>query len=82
MKEKVFKIMPGGTIITIHDDILPDMDLGDMSIERASHVLFDEVSQTWEVVINDVVVLDGFVKRGEAIEAEIDYLNNQLAGDS
>ena len=43
---------------------------------------FDEVSQTWDVVIDNVVVLDGFIKRGDAIEAEVKYLNNQLAGDS
>ena len=82
MKNKVFKIFPDGKILTVHDDSLPDMGLGDMSIERASHVLFDEVSQTWDVVIDNVVVLDGFIKRGDAIEAEVKYLNNQLAGDS
>ena len=82
MKNKVFKIFPDGRVLTIYDDSIQDLCLGDLSVERASNVVFDFVSQTWEVVIEDEVVLEGFAKRSDAIEAEVKFLNNQLAGDS
>jgi len=42
-----------GDIVTLYDDRLHKLNLGRMSMRRASHVEFNAASQEWEVSLPD-----------------------------
>ncbi len=71
--------MPDGNILTIYSDELIDMNLGRVTVDRASNVLFDEENQEWKIVIKtkngEVTLADRFKKRADAIAFETALLN-------
>jgi hypothetical protein len=81
MKEKIIIISPDGEIKTIYNDELQEMDLGALSVKRASNVEFDEDSQKWRIVDaeTDSLIGVGFDKRSDAIDYEVQFLNGRLA---
>ena len=82
MKEIVLNIKPDGTIHSLYNDFLANID-GNKHIERASDVCFSDEVQAWIVTIF-VGIYKGcclpqlFQKREDAINAEIEFFNREL----
>ena len=73
-------IKPTGVFISIYNDAIDYGEFGKPQIRRASHVEPDK-SGRW---FADMSPIDGpklgpFDKRNEAIDAELEYVNNMLA---
>ena len=68
-------ITPQGTVKFIYQEqILLTPYLGKEAIERASHVEPDEKGMWWATILKDKKKLGPFLKRSEALSAEIQYL--------
>lgn len=66
-----------GQVRCIYTDELPLSDLGELSISRASHVEPDSVGW-WRADLSPVggPLLGPFVKRTDALAAEVEWLRN------
>ena len=75
-------IKPTGDLIGIYDDSFAYRELGRPSIRRASHVEPDG-SGRWFADLSPVdgPTLGPFDRRHEAIDAELEFLNNKLSTD-
>jgi len=86
MEETIVRINPDGTAFFLQNDDYDFEDLGKLKHERASNVVFQDDIQRWVVFVNlptGVEVLnETFKKRGDAIRAEIAFLNDQLLDGS
>lgn len=87
MKAKLLKIAPGGQITFIHSDALaPLMGAGQTEIRRASHVEPEPTSAgvKWFADLKPVngPKLGPFDLRSQALEAEVDWLNENVLGGS
>jgi hypothetical protein len=75
----VISIQQNGLVKTLYrDELRPILDaLGSLSVERASTVEFD--SGQWFVRRGRVnMIPTGFIKRSDAIRAEIEHLEREL----
>lgn len=72
-------VLPGGRIVAVYSDALDLSLLGSVKISRASHVEPDD-SGRWHADLSPVggPKLGPFTKRGEALQAEQDWLNEHL----
>ena len=82
MKEITMVINSNGTIHSLYSDFFADFE-GDKHIERASEVEFCDKAQAWVVTILQGVYKGCclpmlFNKRQDAIDAEIQFFNNEL----
>lgn len=83
MKELVLNISIDGTIHSLYDDFLQNID-GERTIVRASEVEFNMDAQAWIVTILAEGKYQGcclprkFDKRQDAINAEIEFFNQEL----
>ena len=70
------RIEPSGCIRAVYDDAIDLRSLGELSIRRGSHVEPDETGG-WLVDLSPVAgpMLGPFLKRQQAIEAEIAWLD-------
>jgi len=68
-------ISTNGEIKYIYTESI-QLDLGDVSIQRASHV--EPVGTEWEVRMRDGVDLGKFPLRSLALQAEVNYLDKHL----
>lgn len=77
---KVVVYKPDGTVKFLYSDGHPALELGKATIERASDVFFDEDRQEWRIHIRGErePLREGFQKRQDAINYEVEYLNQQL----
>jgi len=76
------KINPDGTIESLYNDFLSDFE-GNKEIQRASEVEFSDDMQNWIVTIlignyKGCCLPRLFNKRQEAINAEIEFFNQEL----
>jgi hypothetical protein len=84
MGQRTIKISPGGDVECLYDDKLrPVLDkLGDMKVERASNIKFDDCDSLWYIWVNNGPSSDkvypGYKLREEAIKAEIELLEKNL----
>lgn len=75
----VVKINPKGGFMFLHkDESCPLLEAGDVQIKRASLVEYNNVKRCWEVLTpkTRTVLMTGFQKRSEAIDAEVWFLEN------
>lgn len=74
-------VRPNGTIQAIYDEAIDLSALGDVYIRRASHVEPAASGAGWTADLRPVggPVLGPFVKRSEALAAEIAWLGTRLA---
>ena len=66
-------VSPTGTLMAIYAETIDLRSFGTPTITRASHVEPDETGQ-WFAEIVDGPTLGPFLKRSEALAAEIDWL--------
>lgn len=81
MRELVLKISPDGKdVVSLFSEVFPVGFLGIVNITRATDVRFDNECGKWEIyIIQERRVLpEKFTKRSEAIEHEVEYLNERL----
>ena len=73
-------VKKNGDIQCLYTDSLPLRELGKMTVARASNVEFDTTNGTWSVKLVETgeIIGSGFIKRKDAIDFEIDYLNGTL----
>ncbi len=73
-------VQPDGNIRCLYTDLIDLSALGTLHVNRASHVEFNDSDQTWSVRLADTgeVIGKGFKTRTEALEFEVNYLNNTL----
>ena len=77
--ELVLNIDRDGEIRTLYSEILDLLELGAVSIRRASLVEWDDDRRCWSVRLPDGTLLrDGFGKRSDAIAFEIRYWQDRL----
>jgi hypothetical protein len=69
-----------GDIVTLYDDRLHKLNLGRMSMRRASHVEFNAASQEWEVSLPDHTgeVLFTHPDRATCLAWEREYFTERL----
>lgn len=78
MDELVIEITPEGVVRSLHTDKFPLTFLGNMSVERASNIVFNDNRQTWEVVIEhegERAVFNDFDTYESARAFEVKWLN-------
>ena len=77
---KVVVYKQDGTVSFLYSDGHPALELGKATIKRASDVFFDEDRQEWRVHIRGErePLNEGFAKRQDAIDFEVNYLNQKL----
>ncbi len=83
-KSFLFSVKPDGTIEMIYDDEAADFfaEAGHLSITRASHVEPDEAGKWWAHMVGEDVKLGPYDLRQTALDAEREYLEAKLFGDS
>lgn len=89
MSEQVFDINETGEALTLYSDDLVELG-GQRQISRASHVEpASEGDGTWEVKLGDDPILgkwagkligNGFTTRKEALEFEVNWINQNILG--
>jgi hypothetical protein len=70
-----------GKIQALYHDNMQWSTLGDMSVTRASDVVFDNQLQRWYVMdpqTREPMIEEGFLSRIEAIRAEISLLEQEM----
>ena len=82
MKEMNLIIKPDGTIHSLYSDFLSEFE-GKKEIKRVSEVEFNANIQKWVVTILHGIYTGcclpmAFVKREDAINAEIEFFNQEL----
>lgn len=75
----VFDVAPDGETVGMHFDCFPLKFLGDMTVKRASEILFDEVRQDWYIEVygyaDDCKMhINGFTGYDIAREFEVKYV--------
>jgi hypothetical protein len=78
----VIQFAPDGTGSAVYTDALPLSDIGQLRMQRASTVEFNEASQEWEVRLAsapEVVAYTGPSREG-CIAWEVAKLNRDLLG--
>ena len=82
MNEHVLLIKPDGNVETLYTEQIDLRALGDLHVERASNVEFDDDEQGWRVLYpnNTIMLEEVFTTRQEALDAEVRHLQKQLAG--
>lgn len=70
------RVESDGTILGLYDEKLDLSAMGNLVIQRASQV--EPQGDTWTVdlALSDGPILPGFAKRSEAIQAEVQWLEN------
>lgn len=83
MTTYVIRIKRDGSVIGLYDDRLPYLKIGATEIKRASDVRWNDKKQGWEIFIVDEnrALPRVYEKRAQAIEAEVDYLQNKRFAD-
>ena len=66
-----------GDVRCLYTEVIDLSQLGELHVERASHVEFDDENQTWTVRLpnNGKVIGTGFKSRRDAINHEVEHLN-------
>lgn len=73
------RINPDGSVVCLYRDTLPFLKGGRPTIQRASHVEFENTKQCWEILTpNYKLVESGFPTRQAAIDREIEILEGTL----
>ena len=83
---KPFKIIISldGAITSVYSDKIDFAKLGDIAINRATEVCFDNKKKSWKIITKppyfaeSIVLAMGFSSRESAIAYEIDYLNSRM----
>ena len=76
-----FYLRQDGTIESIYSDDAPYAELGEVSIERASHVEWDAETASWGVqFVGEAVKRTGFASRKAALEWEVAELQRRIEG--
>lgn len=72
------RIKPDGNVLAVYSDDIKDLCLGDMKLSRASHV--EPEGEMWMADLSPVggPILGPFRYRGEALEAEVAWLHQNL----
>ena len=82
MRQQTFVIDSDGNILTIYDDSLAELvnGGGEIVTKRASHVEPQMSNGFWYADLSPVggPMFDGFRTRQEALDAELDWLNEHL----
>lgn len=73
-------IYPDGTIKTIYTEEMDLLRFGKTHIERASTVEAESDGWYADLILSDGPKLGPFAKRSEALEAEINWLKENLFG--
>ena len=71
-------ITNNGTIISLYNDILREVDLGLLKVKRASNVEFNNDTQLWDIDILGEGIIGSFKTRKEAIDFEIEFLEKRI----
>lgn len=88
MADHVINIAAGGSASCMHTDAMPLTFLGDMTVRRASEILFDSSTQKWRIHLEDSlgawVPLEGksFDKYDDARKEEVLLLNYCMIHDA
>jgi len=82
MKEHVIEITPEGNIVCVYNDDYSFLRDGELALQRASNVRWDQEEQAWYVFIvtdkgEDRIQLP-FTRRKDAIGFEVAVLNEGL----
>jgi len=78
---KILITKDGQTVTGLHDDNFPFSTLGDLEINRATDVRFDNQEKLWFVhdpKTGERIIPQGFVSRKLAILAEVIFLEKIL----
>lgn len=81
MRELVLKISSDGKdVVSLFSEALPIDFLGPVNIVRATDVRFNNDYKKWEIFLiqEGRVLPDRFARRSEAIDYEVEYLNERL----
>ena len=72
------RVNPEGTILGLYQEGVDLKELGNQTIERASHV--EPNGANWVVDLSPVngPKLEGFLNRSIAIQAEVDWIENHV----
>jgi hypothetical protein len=76
--ERLVKIDAEGNLTFLYDDKMPWEDLGTMTCERASDVVFDPVLQMWCIAFPDGRLVGAWKSREAAIQGEIHLLEKDM----
>lgn len=80
-RKLVVKIMPGGEIRALYDEVAALHELGVAQIKRVTDVVWDEEWQWWIprlLSTGENLTSHGFESRPDAIAAEVEVLNDWL----
>lgn len=75
-------IKPNGNIECLYSEEIDLSELGTLTVQRASHVEFNNEKQLWEVRLVNSGVLGYFKTRREALDFEIEVLNKRIQNDT
>ena len=80
MPDTQILIKKNGDLQCLYTDNVDLRKLGKLEVTRASNVEFDSTNGTWSVRLVETgkIIGSGFIKRKDAINYEIDYLNSTL----
>jgi len=72
-------VKPGGLIVGVYTDKIQWRRLGEISVERAAHVEYDNKQEGWTVEMADGAVLPGtWTRREDALAAEREAVSASL----
>lgn len=81
----ILRIDPDGTLRTLWTDAIPLAELGDLTVKRASEIVFDDVHQDWTIKLVDqsqrsqwTGTIHRSLSRTACLAWERDYFNRQL----
>jgi hypothetical protein len=75
----VLVVNSNGTVASMYNDVLRDLDLGPISTQRASSVEWDRKTQEWVAkVVQTGEVLARGGRRGEVVAREVEVLQGRL----
>ena len=70
-------LRPSGKVEGLYSDMIPEFDLGPLSVKRASNVEFSDEHQRWVIEV-DGRVIGSAVTRESALRLEAEVLNMRM----
>jgi len=68
----------GGVVKAVYSDRLKNMNIGPMSVTRASNVEFNEKTQLWEAITPEGELIAQGPNRDDVIQAEVAEIESRL----
>ena len=67
-----------GSVRAVYSDIIKNMNLGKLEVQRASNVEFNGINQLWEATLPGGELIASGPSRDQVIKDEVKYIEQRL----